>query len=104
MQLKLILIKSVVLAALALETFRAATAQPPPWGGPNDRPPQPPQEAVDACDGKEEGSSCQFESPQGTITGNCQEIQQQPVCVPEGGPPGEPPGEPPESSSTGDEW
>jgi protein CpxP len=48
---------------------------------PDDRPPQLiPQEAVDACKGKQQNETCQFVTPQS--------IQNQVVCVLEGVPPG----------------
>ena len=66
-------------------------AQP---GRQGDRPPQgrqqrgmqggPPQEALNACQSKQDGDSCQFESPHGTISGTCQTIRNQIACVPEG--------------------
>jgi hypothetical protein len=64
--------------------------QPPsgeqsPMGG------QPPAEAISACNGLSQSATCQFNSPHGTITGTCQEIQSQLACVPQGGPPGSTP-------------
>ncbi len=60
---------------------------------------RPPQEAIDACRGKNQGNSCQFTSPHGAITGTCRSIGNQLACAPEGGPPGgqsgRPPGPPP---------
>ena len=50
---------------------------------------QPPQEAIDACAGQSQGATCQVTTPQGQITGTCAPLQQQLVCVPEGGPPGQ---------------
>ena len=50
----------------------------------------PPSEALNACQNKQVGASCRFESPHGTITGTCQSIRNQTACVPEGmgdGPP-----------------
>jgi hypothetical protein len=51
---------------------------------------QPPQEAMDACTGLNEGASCTFQAPVGQISGSCMSIQGQLTCVPEGEPP--PPG------------
>ena len=50
----------------------------------------PPPEALEACQNKQAGDSCRFESPHGTIDGQCRTIQNQSACVPEGmgdGPP-----------------
>ncbi len=48
----------------------------------------PPQEAVDACNGAAQGSSCQMNTPRGTLNGTCRMVPtQQLACVPEGGPP-----------------
>jgi hypothetical protein len=54
------------------------------------RPPQgPPQEAIAACEGLNEGDSCEFTSPRGdTIGGICRSIEEQLACAPEGGPRG----------------
>ena len=48
----------------------------------------PPQQALNACQSKQDGDSCQFQSPRGTISGTCQSIQNQMACVPEGMGPG----------------
>jgi hypothetical protein len=48
----------------------------------------PPQEAIDACEGKDVGDDCQFESEQGdTVTGTCKMIEDFLACAPEGPPP-----------------
>jgi len=52
----------------------------------------PPPEALNACQSKQDGDSCQFESPHGTISGTCQTIRNQMACVPEGMGPGGPQG------------
>jgi Protein of unknown function (DUF1566) len=50
--------------------------------------PAPPQEAIDACDGKETGDDCEFEGMGGeTVTGSCEMIGDVLACLPEGGPP-----------------
>jgi hypothetical protein len=56
---------------------------------------QPPQQAIDACAGQIQGTSCQIDTPQGTLDGTCQDIQNTTACVPEGGPGGQqrPPGQ-----------
>lgn len=42
----------------------------------------PPLEAIKACSAGAQGSTCQFNSPNGIISGTCQTIQQQLACVP----------------------
>lgn len=54
-------------------------------GGP---PGPPPQEAIDACSGTSEGTSCEFTAPVGTVMGTCMQIEDLLACVPEGRPPG----------------
>ena len=49
----------------------------------------PPDEAVQACEGKSVGDDCSFTSPNGEVTGTCQMIGDVLACVPEGGPPSE---------------
>jgi hypothetical protein len=50
---------------------------------------QPPQEAIDACNGLAQGASCSVNTPNGTIAGTCKTPpnSSQLVCVPQGGPP-----------------
>lgn len=49
---------------------------------------QPPQEAIDACTNLLVNSSCSVNTPNGTISGTCQSIQNSiTACVPAGGPP-----------------
>jgi hypothetical protein len=54
--------------------------QPPVGNG-------PPQEAVNACSGLSENSTCQFTTPRGEVSGTCRSIAGQLACAPEGGPP-----------------
>lgn len=42
--------------------------------------PMPPQEAIDACGN--EGGSCSFETPHGTISGTCRNVNGKVACVP----------------------
>ena len=56
----------------------------PPNNGGNG---SPPQEAINACVGLSQGASCQVSTPNGTLDGTCQAIQNQVACVPAGGPP-----------------
>jgi hypothetical protein len=84
--------------------------QPPADGGAGGSPPaggqlptgegpggSPPAEAIQACNGLSEGSTCQFTTPRGSVTSTCLPVEAQLACVPEGGPPGgnrEPPSGP----------
>jgi hypothetical protein len=43
---------------------------------------QPPQAAVEACAGATPRSACQFEAPNGVLSGTCRQIQQQLACTP----------------------
>lgn len=56
-----------------------------PPGGPGG---QLPAEAIEACSGLSEGSSCTASSPMGDMTGTCVTVEDQLACMPEGGPPG----------------
>jgi protein CpxP len=58
------------------------------FGRPSDLPPrEPPQEIVDACNGKRAGDACEFVMLRGdTKTGTCQMIQNRLACAPEGSP------------------
>ena len=61
--------------------------------------PGPPQEAVEACQGKSQGESCQFESPRGAVSGICQNVQSGFACVPKDHQPDTPPMGPPMTGS-----
>jgi len=50
----------------------------------------PPQAAVTACSNASQGDTCQFNVPNGIITGTCSTLMQQLVCVPSGGIPDRP--------------
>ncbi len=57
-------------------------------GDDDDGPNMPPQEAINACSGSNEGDSCQFVGAQGqTVVGTCLTVVNVLACVPEGGPP-----------------
>lgn len=101
--------KKQVLFAISVVGFLVIMSIFPLWiwgqpGGRAGRQPQgkpqggmrggPPPEALNACQGKQSGTSCQFISPHGTINGTCQTIQNQVACVPEGMGPGRPQGGP----------
>ncbi|NQT74390.1 MAG: DUF1566 domain-containing protein [Chloroflexi bacterium] len=47
----------------------------------------PPQEAINVCSDSSEGTPCEFESPRGTVIGTCMKLEDECICVPEGGPP-----------------
>lgn len=47
----------------------------------------PPQEAITACNKLSAGASCEVSTPNGTLSGTCQQIETQLACVPSGGPP-----------------
>jgi hypothetical protein len=46
---------------------------------------KPPQEAFDACKGKEEGTAVEVTTPRGTLKATCKSIQGQLVAVPANG-------------------
>lgn len=48
----------------------------------------PPQEAIEACQGHQEGDSVKFQTPHGTVQGTCRRIEGQLACVPERRPSG----------------
>jgi hypothetical protein len=52
-------------------------------GGEQQRPDQPPQEAVNACTGLSQGAACSITTPQGaTLSGTCAAVQNVVACVP----------------------
>ena len=62
----------------------------PDLGGPGSGG-QLPEEAITACSGLSEGDSCTSNGPMGTTTGTCvMLLEEQLVCMPEGGLPGRP--------------
>ena len=66
------------------QAMRTGTGRQP---GAGDQP-EPPQEAVAACYGKNRGTSCSFSGLRGTVKGTCQTVRRnnQLACVPAGGP------------------
>ena len=44
----------------------------------------PPQQAIQACQGKQQGASCSFDAPRGTVSGSCRNMPNAFACVPEG--------------------
>ena len=78
--------KSALILAIAAMVPYAGPADGADGGG---KPKGPPQEAVAACAGLNEGDTVQFTSPRGeTVSGICREIRGGLVAVPEGGFPG----------------
>lgn len=54
--------------------------------------PRPPQAALDACSGKDEGDECTVEFRGQTLEGTCRQLPEEDdlVCLPAGPPPGRP--------------
>ncbi|MCK5614348.1 hypothetical protein KAR91_71440 [Candidatus Pacearchaeota archaeon] len=46
----------------------------------------PPQEAIDACKSGNEGDSCSFETPRGSLSGRCISVKGGIVCAPKDAP------------------
>jgi hypothetical protein len=89
MKIAVSIISVSVLIAMLMTLPIWSEAQPGGRGGKGGRPPGPPEEAVAACEGKNEGDRCEFTSPcDQTISGICRSIEEQLACVPEGGPRG----------------
>jgi hypothetical protein len=42
----------------------------------------PPPQALSACSGRDDGASCSFNAPHGTVSGTCRTIQSDTACVP----------------------
>ena len=62
------------------------TSDQPPPAPPGEQ--SPPPEALRACADLNQGATCEFTAPLGTVTGTCQIVlEQQLACVPAGGPP-----------------
>lgn len=71
-----------IAVSMILVTTSVAMAQRAPGGG-------PPQEAIDACQGKQAGNACSIETPNGQlIKGSCLARGGRSFCVPAGGPDG----------------
>ena len=59
------------------------------------RPPGPPPEAIEACEGRTEGDVCEVNTPHGRLEGTCRIVPEELfACVPNGHRP--PPGAPDE--------
>jgi hypothetical protein len=61
-----------------------ACAQP---AGGSDRPPPPPPEALAACKAAAAGTACNFNSPQGAVSGSCWAPEGKPLACKPGKPP-----------------
>jgi hypothetical protein len=59
--------------------FTAISAQAAPGQGRT-----PPQQAMQACQGKQQGANCSFDAPRGTVSGTCRNMPNAFACVPEG--------------------
>lgn len=80
-----------IITTLTIFALTASFAQDmkPPRGGNGG---QPPQEAIDACEGEDTGAACSVETPRGdTLEGTCQNTPDKKyfVCMPERGPRGD---------------
>jgi len=76
------------------------------YGADERRPPEPPQQAIDACKDQSEGRTVEMATPRGdAMKAVCRQIGAQLVAVPEGGSPsgngGPPSGEPPAGGTPG---
>lgn len=93
MKINLCLASILIVAIVVLSPF-CVRAQGGPEGG---RPPGPPPEMVEACQGKSTGNSCEFVGRQGaTVSGTCQasrEDASQLICLPKDRPKGGPGGQ-----------
>lgn len=84
---------SVVAAVAVLPLSAWASFEP---DGSGRKPPEPPPQAIEACQGKTEGATVEMTTPRGdTVKGVCRQVGSRLAAVPERGPkPGEG-GEPP---------
>ncbi|NJD60991.1 MAG: hypothetical protein C3F13_16080 [Anaerolineales bacterium] len=69
------------LPTAAVQTPASPTRDIPSTGGGT-----PPQEAIDACEGKSEQNACEFTSQKGTETGVCEMVESLLACSPKHGP------------------
>jgi hypothetical protein len=58
------------------------TSQPPAQNNQSGGQQQPPPEAFTACNGLAQNATCSVQTPNGTLNGTCQSIQDQLACVP----------------------
>ncbi|MDM8564112.1 DUF1566 domain-containing protein [Candidatus Halobeggiatoa sp. HSG11] len=73
------------------------TQQPPNDGTNSEN--QPPQDAIDACNNLNSGNNCSFQTPDSTVSGSCGTVENQLVCMPDGGTGG---GTPPDGGTGGE--
>jgi len=85
MRYKLAVVSISVLVIVLIAIPLWLGAQPGGKGGPppdQGKPPQPPQEAINACSEKSANAACEFSSPRGDkMTGTCQKKPEQLACV-----------------------
>lgn len=73
---------------MSLIATAQAQQRPDARPGPGERPPGPPPEAFDACDGLQEGDACSVATPRGDVlAGICHALHERRVCVPDAPPP-----------------
>jgi hypothetical protein len=78
------IITLVALLSLLLSTATVFANPESSQDGSRGGPPAPPQEAIDACNGKSSGDKVSFETPHGdTILGVCQEMDGLLFAIPE---------------------
>lgn len=78
------LIIALITAAVLLPLSAWASFEP---GGNGRKPPEPPQEAIDACQGASAGATVEITTPRGdTIKAVCRQIGARLAAVPERGP------------------
>ena len=86
MRYKLAVVSISVLVIVLIAIPLWLGAQPGGKGGPppdQGKPPQPPQEAINACSEKSANAACEFSSPRGDkMTGTCEKERDQLACRP----------------------
>lgn len=75
--------KFIILLAILGATFASANQGQGQGGGGSDR--EPPKEAIEICEGQDEGSSCTMSTPRGDLEGTCKNTPDDKyfVCMPE---------------------
>ncbi len=84
----LVIVITIFIIPLWIWTQPAGQGQPDEQGGRRPQGPPPP-EAIEACESKSEGDTCEVNTPHGMLNGTCITIENQSACVPEGGPGGQ---------------
>jgi hypothetical protein len=97
--------KKILLIALLAVAVAVPVSSRASYGTEGERrPPEPPQQAIDVCQGKTEGTKVEISAPDGgTVSMVCKQMGDRLVAVPEGSgpPPGN--GEPPQQGKPGGE-